>query len=222
MDKSAIRNAATIIVLRDAATRPRVLMGQRGKDAAFMPSKFVFPGGAVDAVDAAIPLAADPAPVCAAALARESDLAPAQLIAAATRELWEETGLLIGAPDARAGAMDKPQGWRGYLGTGHLPDGTDLTFLFRAITPPGRPRRFDARFFLVEAGALRNDPDDFSRAEEELGHLHWVPLDEVRGYDMPFITEVVLAELAARLAGRQAPGVPFFDNRTEISRFSRL
>jgi hypothetical protein len=39
---------------------------------------------------------------------------------------------------------------------------------------------------------------------------------------MPFITEVVLAELSARLEGRQAPGVPFFDNRTEISRFSRL
>ena len=222
VDKTAIRNAATVIVLRDAATRPRVLMGQRGKGAAFMPSKFVFPGGAVDDVDAAIPLAAPPAPGCALALANQSDLAPEPLIAAATRELWEETGLLIGAPDPRAGEVDKPQGWRGYLGTGHLPDGADATFFFRAITPPGRPRRFDARFFLVEAGNLRNDPDDFSRAEDELSHLHWVPLDEVRGYDMPFITEVVLAELSARLKGTAAQGVPFFDNRTEVSRFSRL
>lgn len=222
MDKAAVRNAATVIVLRDGATRPRVLMGQRGKDAAFMPSKFVFPGGAVDAVDATIPLAAPPTPDCAAALAHDSDLAPEPLIAAATRELWEETGLLIGAPDARTRDMEKPQGWRGYLGTGHLPDGADATFIFRAITPPGRPRRFDARFFLVMAEALRNDPDDFGRAEEELGHLHWVPLDEVRRYDMPFITEVVLAELSARLDGRAAPGVPFFDNRTEVSRFSRL
>ncbi len=222
IDKTALRPAATVIVLRDAQTRPRVLMGQRGTDAAFMPSKFVFPGGAVDAVDAVIPLAQPPEPGCAAALARDSDLAPGALIAAATRELWEETGLLIGAPDARARAMDRPQGWRGYLATGHLPDGADATFFFRAITPPGRPRRFDARFFLVEAACLRNDPDDFSRAEDELGHLHWVPLDEVRGYDMPFITEVVLAELAARLAGQSAPGVPFFDNRTEVSRFSRL
>lgn len=222
IDKTAIRDAATVIVLRDAETRPRVLMGQRGRDAAFMPSKYVFPGGAVDAVDATIPLAAPPAPGCAAALARDSHLDAATLIASATRELWEETGLLIGAPDDRAGRMDKPRGWRGYLGTGHLPDGADARFVFRAITPPGRPRRFDARFFLVDAGSLRNDPDDLTRAEDELAHLHWVPLDTVRGYDMPFITEVVLAELSALLAGTAATGVPFFDNRTEVSRFARL
>lgn len=221
-DKSAIRDAATVIVLRDGATRPRVLMGQRGKDAAFLPSKFVFPGGAVDAVDHAIPLATPPRPACAAALAQDSDLSPAALIAAATRELWEETGLLVGAADPRAQAMEAPKGWRGYIATGHLPDGAAARFLFRAITPPGRPRRFDARFFVVAAENLRCDPDDLSRAEDELGHLQWVPLDMVRGLDMPFITEVVLAELAAHLEGRAATGVPFFDNRTEISRFWRL
>jgi 8-oxo-dGTP pyrophosphatase MutT (NUDIX family) len=218
-DKSALRDAATVIVLRDAATRPRVLMGQRGKAAAFMPSKFVFPGGAVDGVDATIPLAAPPAD---AALARLSQRPPEALIAAATRELWEETGLLLGRPDARAGTIEAPQGWRGYLATGHLPDGAGARFVFRAITPPGRPRRFDARFFLVKVDDLRTDPDDFTRAETELSHLQWVPLDAVRGFDMPFITEVVLAELTARLEGRARPGVPFFDNRDAVSRFSRL
>lgn len=221
-DTSAIRDAATVIVLRDAGTRPRVLMGQRGKDAAFLPSKFVFPGGAVDGVDHTIPLAAAPRPACATALARDSDLAPAALIAAATRELWEETGLLIGSADPRSERITAPKGWRGYIATGHLPDGAAARFLFRAITPPGRPRRFDARFFLVDAEKLQSDPDDLSRAEDELGHLQWVPLDAVRALDMPFITEVVLAELAANLDGRAAPGVPFFDNRTEISRFWRL
>jgi hypothetical protein len=39
---------------------------------------------------------------------------------------------------------------------------------------------------------------------------------------MPFITEVVLAELTALLEGRAHPGVPFFDNSTETSRFRRL
>ena len=47
-DKTKIRNAATVIVVRNKHDKPSVLMGQRGVDAAFMPSKFVFPGGAVD------------------------------------------------------------------------------------------------------------------------------------------------------------------------------
>ncbi|WP_461425035.1 NUDIX hydrolase [Gymnodinialimonas sp.] len=220
-DKTAIRDAATGIVLRDASSRPRVLMGQRGKDAAFMPSKFVFPGGAVDAVDADIPFARPPAPDCQARLSQDGANADA-LMAAAVREIWEETGLLLGAKDPRAAQIEAPKGWRGYLATGHLPDGAALEYVFRAITPPGRPRRFDARFFLVDADALASDPDDFSGAEDELSHLQWIPLDEVRGYDMPFITEVVLAELAAKVEGRAVPGVPFFDNATAESRFRRL
>jgi len=51
--KTAIRDASTVIVLRDDRA---VLMGQRGKTAAFMPGKFVFPGGAVDASDAEVPV----------------------------------------------------------------------------------------------------------------------------------------------------------------------
>jgi len=222
LDKSAIRDAATIIMLRDTGTRPRVLMGQRGKAAAFMPSKFVFPGGAVDAVDAEIPLALDPPAQCTTRLAKGSGLPAAALLAAATRELWEETGLLLGRLDTRAGQIAAPKGWRGYLATGHLPDGAALQFVFRAITPPGRPRRFDARFFMADADALANDPDDFSGAEDELSHLQWVPLDDVRGFDMPFITEVVLAEIGAILSGSNQPGVPFFNNLDEISRFERL
>jgi 8-oxo-dGTP pyrophosphatase MutT (NUDIX family) len=221
-DKTAIRDAATIIVLREDGGPRRVLMGQRGKQAAFMPSKFVFPGGAVDAVDATIPLATPSDPACATRLAAETGTPPDAVIAAATRELWEETGLLLGAPDPRAATLDAPPGWRGYLATGHLPSGAALEFIFRAITPPGRPRRFDARFLLARAEDLANDPDDFSRAEDELSHLQWVPLDDARGFDMPFITEVVLAELSALIDGRAHPGVPFFDNSTEVSRFRRL
>ncbi|MEP2844742.1 MAG: DNA mismatch repair protein MutT, partial [Alphaproteobacteria bacterium] len=56
IDKTKIRNAATVIVLRDRHVTPHILMGQRGAKAAFMPNKFVFPGGAVDATDAQVPL----------------------------------------------------------------------------------------------------------------------------------------------------------------------
>ena len=44
IDKTKIRNAATVIVLRDRHETPHILMGQRGAKAAFMPNKFVFPG----------------------------------------------------------------------------------------------------------------------------------------------------------------------------------
>lgn len=213
MDKTQIRNAATIILIRNRHDNPAVLMGQRGAGAAFMPSKYVFPGGAVDASDAHVPLARDlPAP-CADRLREQSELTPETLATAAIRELWEETGQIMGHPDDWP---DAPGDWRGFAATGHRPDPTPLRYVFRAITPRGRSRRFDARFFLADAEHLKSDPDDFSRAEDELSHLHWVPLSEARRLDLPFITEVVLAEIMGNLSSDCAPNsVPFFKNNDE-------
>lgn len=219
MDKSAIRDAATLIVLRDAQTTPRVLMGQRGATAAFMPGKFVFPGGAVDPNDASVPVT----PLTAldeTRLADESSLSPNAITAAAVRELWEETGQVLGTP---ATWTDPPQGWRGFAATGHQPNGAACQFFFRAVTPAGRPRRFDARFLLADAAYLVTDPDDFSNAEDELAHLQWVPLTDARSFDLPFITQVVLAELMAHLKrGGPPASVPFFRNDDETHLVSRL
>jgi len=222
-DKTAIRNAATVILLRDRADSPKILMGQRGAKAAFMPNKFVFPGGAVDAQDAHIPLAAPLPSICAARL--EDDIlvppvTPQALAAAAIREVWEETGQIIGA---KADWPQAPEDWASFAATGHRPTAAALQFVFRALTPPGRPRRFDARFFLVDAATLSGDPDDFSAASDELSHLQWVSLEAARGFDMPFITEVVLAEVQARLSDTKAPrSVPFFKNTDEENLFLRL
>ena len=216
----AIRDAASVVVTRTIDGTPTVLMGQRGKTAAFMPSKFVFPGGAVDDVDAQVPLAA-PLPVpMATPLSNRCPRPPEAFIATATRELFEETGLVLGAPGAFN--APPPDGWHSYSETGLLPDPAPFTYFFRAITPPGRPRRFDARFFLIDAAHIQSDPDDFSQAEDELSHLQWIPLAHARSYDMPFITEVVLAELEARLKGTNPSGVPFFDNSDTQSRFTRI
>ncbi|MEM8579549.1 MAG: NUDIX hydrolase [Pseudomonadota bacterium] len=222
IDKTAIRNAATVVVLRDRFTdAPRILMGQRGAKAAFMPSKFVFPGGAVDIGDHDIPLAAPVAPGCATRLAEECETDIGRgLAAAAIRELYEETGQILGRPGPWPGA---PADWAGFATAGFVPDASGLQFIFRALTPPGRPRRFDARFFLVDAGALVTDPDDFSAASDELSHLQWVRLDEVRKLDMPFITEVVLAEVQARARDTAPPAsVPYFKNSEEENLFLRM
>ena len=51
-----IRDAATVILLRQKKDCTYVLMGQRGNKAVFMPSKYVFPGGAVDQDDGDVQL----------------------------------------------------------------------------------------------------------------------------------------------------------------------
>lgn len=222
-DKTAIRNAATVIVLRDRmGDNPAILMGQRGAQAAFMPNKVVFPGGAVDPDDAVVPLATPLPQVCRERLREQAaeDLSHA-LAVAAVRELWEETGLILGEPGQWD--MTPPPDWTTFAQSGHLPAAGGLQFVFRAITPPGRPRRFDARFFLVDAAHIRGDLDDFTHACEELSHLQWIPLREVRSFDLPFITEVVLAEVEARLHDPAPPeNVPFFRNDDESSLFLRL
>lgn len=199
-EAAPIRPAATVILWRRFGNEAQVLMGQRGASAVFMPSKYVFPGGAVDAADGLADLTL--APVCAARLAQ---MCPADapsgiaLAAAALRELQEETGLAIPAIAAPS-----------------------LRFFFRAITPPGRPRRFDARFFLADAAHVQGDPEDFSAAEDELSHLHWIGLAQARALDLPFITEVVLAEVTAHLTGAADQGVPFFDNSGPVPTFRRI
>lgn len=222
IDKSQIRNAATVIALRDRTTEPKVLMGQRGAKAVFMPNKFVFPGGAVDMEDADIPLAAPIPDICRSRLLEDADSDLVNAIsAAAIRELWEETGLILG----RAGSWDNPPAdWETFAATGHVPDASALTFVFRAITPPGRPRRFDARFFVVDADtAVATDLDDFSAACDELSALQWIPLEEARSFDLPFITEVVLAEVQQRAKDPRPPAsVPFFANNSENREFRRL
>ena len=212
--KTAVRDAATTIILRDDA----VLMGQRGKSAAFMPGKFVFPGGAVDVVDKSVPVKGID-PKVAHQLSLESQLTPETLIATAARELWEETGQILGTPETWD---TPPDGWKGFAKTGHVPNGAACSLFFRAVTPKGRPRRFDARFILAHANALITDPDDFSGAEEELSHIQWVPLKDARKFDLPFITKVVLAEIVTYLESGEIADPPFFRNDDERHLVSRL
>jgi 8-oxo-dGTP pyrophosphatase MutT (NUDIX family) len=173
------RDAATLILVRG---RREVMMGQRAKGHVFMPDKWVFPGGRVDPGDArakaAVELTAETETLLkAGGLVRRP---PRAYALAAVRETREEAGLVLG--DEKG------------------PDLSKLQFVARAITPPYRPRRFDARFFLADAEAVLAH-DEPAAGDEELLHTKWFSLDEAEALDLPSITRFVLKEVRARLAG---------------------
>ena len=184
------RDAATLILVRGGR---EVMMGQRSKGHVFMPDKWVFPGGRVDPGDARLPAAAELTPETEALLRLGGQVRrpPRAFALAAARETQEETGLS--------------------LGQGAGPDLSKLVYVARAITPPYRPRRFDARFFLADAEAVLCD--DCPVAGEELLHIRWFSLDEAESLDLPSITRFVMKEVRARLSG-EAVKPPFL-------RFSR-
>jgi len=213
-----VRDAATTVLWRSGPDGPQVLMGQRGAKAAFMPDKFVFPGGAVDPQDGEMAVSVPIEDSLSRQLAFDADPTCGQALAhAAIRELWEETGLVLGELGAAPDGI--PPDWANFYTGGMVPAVRALRFFFRAVTPPGRPRRFDARFFLAPADAIVGDVEDFSQASDELRHLQWIDLGRARDYPLPFVTEVVLAEVGDILAGSGGSEIPYFHQGVSGSSF---
>jgi 8-oxo-dGTP pyrophosphatase MutT (NUDIX family) len=217
------RDAATLIVLDRKGDDVLVLMGRRHAGHAFMPGKFVFPGGRTDPADSRIAVATGLHHQEEAKLTAgpgRISLARARAIAlSAIRETYEEAGLLIGRKGAFATAK---RDWQGFVDHGVTPSLDSLRFIARAITPPNRVRRFDTRFL----SAWRSDvvvelPD--GGPTNELEELVWLPLPKAREADIPDITRLVLEELEKRLAAdpllRPGGPVPFY--RLVRNRFAR-
>jgi 8-oxo-dGTP pyrophosphatase MutT (NUDIX family) len=218
------RDAATLILVDRSGSTPKVLLGKRHLKHSFMPGKFVFPGGRVDPSDRLMPIA-KPLDTHAEQSLMQHTKRPsatkARAIAlAAIRETFEETGLLLGTP--QDGPLKAPAGpWADFAKAGFYPDLSALHFVARAITPSRRPKRFDTRFFAVDASAIVHRVDGVVHADAELVELVWLPISEARTLDMPTITGVALKELEARVAagfGHDLP-VPFY--RMPRNRFLR-
>jgi 8-oxo-dGTP pyrophosphatase MutT (NUDIX family) len=215
------RDAATLILVRRDASGVRVLMGQRHAGHVFMPNKFVFPGGRVDRADARVAPLTPLRPEVERRVAHGVGATRARALAmAAVRETFEETGLLVGEPTARP-PRTRSRSWRPFLERGIVPSLETLDFVARAITPPGGPRRFDARFFMADASCVHGDAHDELAGSGELLDLHWVPLAEALALDLPEITHMVIGELEKRLgapdpAAHPVPFVRFAGNAMRI------
>jgi len=199
------RDAATLIVLDRSGHEPQVLMGKRHDRHIFMPGKYVFPGGRVEPEDRRMSAAGALEPRVEEKLnvrVRRPSPGFARAIAlAAIRETFEETGLVIGVSDYGA-APGAPSGaWARFAATGVFPALDDIDFLARAITPPGRPRRFDARFLIIDAALIAKQVEGVVHPEAELVDLVWTPLEKARRLDLPNITRMALADLAEALEG---------------------
>ena len=210
------KDAATLILVDRAGSIPKVLVGRRHDKVVFMPGKFVFPGGRVDKTDNRVPVAAPISKELETNLLRGSPKISASraksLAIAAIREACEETGLCLGRKTE--GASPKLDGaWKPFADAGLLPDPSGLFLIARAITPPGRVRRFDTRFFTADASAITHRIEGVVHADAELVELVWVELGSQPLADLHPMTKNVLGELQKRLATgplRHDADVPFF------------
>lgn len=167
-DVSAVP-AASVIVLRDGPLE--VLMLRRHGTASFAPNAWVFPGGVVDTSDE-----------------RGSVLSTMRV--AAARELFEETGIWLGAPLAEAVETRRAL-LAGEIPFGELLDETaavldeQLVWTSHWITPIGAPKRFDTYFFLTAVGR----DTDASLLGDELLDLRWItPAAALDSLEMIFPT----------------------------------
>ena len=199
-----IRDAACLLVIDTTGTEPTLLMGRRHADQVFLPDKWVFPGGRVEDDDRAL---ADGFTGAFAPTDLVHEIKPFAL--AAVRELCEETGFIIGRKDPFTNASVT---WGTFAATGHTPAPAHLLPLARAITPPGRVRRYDTWFFMANANAISGN---LATTDGELLDLGWFTFSKASDLDLPHITRLILGDVAtlfqeARAFKQSADLLPYY------------
>ena len=198
LDKTAIRPAATVMLVRDAQpTGIEVLMVKRNLNSDFVGGAYVFPGGAVDPADGG----AEAEAICVG----RSDIEASEILGIAAgglaywvaclRELFEEAGILMATtPDGSSLELTGATAAR-YVGhralvnaserrfldiiadEGLTLDVGDLHYFAHWITPEGSPRRYDTRFFVATAPARQTAAHD---AGEVIADEWIAPQDALR------------------------------------------
>ncbi|MBB4687706.1 NUDIX hydrolase [Amycolatopsis jiangsuensis] len=158
------KDAATVILLRDAADGLEVFLQHRVRGMAFAGGMTVFPGGGVDPrdADASVAWAGPPPSWWGERFACDEGLARA-LVCAAVRETFEESGVLLAGTEdavvadvapyraARKALESREISLAGFLADAGLTVRADLLRPYAHwVTPPEEPRRYDTRFFAAK------------------------------------------------------------------------
>jgi 8-oxo-dGTP pyrophosphatase MutT (NUDIX family) len=188
MTAAVPRDAATVVVVRETGAGLEVLLLQRAERGDHNSGAWVFPGGLLDPADRAGNIATAGLSDAQASARLDLDRGGLAFFIAAIRECFEESGILF-AQDVH-GALASLEG---HAGAGlaalrhELKDGAcDLTDICRSfslrlapeqlhyighwLTPAGRAKRFDTRFFLAIAPPRQTAMHD---ASETLDHV-WI------------------------------------------------
>ena len=204
------RDAATLILLDRSGSEPKILLGKRHERHVFMPGVFVFPGGRLDPEDRHMKFCGRLDPVSERRLLagspKTSKARVSSLALAAIRETCEETGILIG--DNAEECKAPSPGWQPFADAKLSPNLAALTFFARAITPPGRPRRFDTRFFVADRRDAKIERDGVAGPDSEFVELKWLTCAEARASNTPAITKVSVEEVEMRLKAGFPSSVP--------------
>ncbi|MGH7264880.1 MAG: NUDIX hydrolase [Candidatus Rokuibacteriota bacterium] len=219
---AAAREAATVLLARDAAEGVEILLVERHLQSKMAGGAFAFPGGRLEPADAA-PGAER---LCrgltvAGAAARLSDVAPPDRAigywVAALREAFEEVGLLLaydpgGTPLVEDGAVQKrladhrarcaadAAAFRAMLEAETLTLATDrMAYLAHWITPEARPVRYDTRFFVAAAFPdAAPEPDGVEAVGARWLTASGALAEQAAGrLVLPFVTRRILASVAA-------------------------
>ena len=178
-EPAPLRDAATVVLVRDTADGPEVFLQRRVQQMAFAGGVTVFPGGGVDPRDAEADIDWTGPGADWWAHAFHTDEQTAQsLVCAAVRETFEECGVLLASrpdgsfpdPDSfgaeRTGLVDKSLSYAQFLRDAGLSLRADLLRpLAHWITPIIEKRRYDTRFFIAALPSGQTADDKTSEAE---------------------------------------------------------
>jgi 8-oxo-dGTP pyrophosphatase MutT (NUDIX family) len=216
VEAAAPRDASTVILLRDSSEGLLVYLLRRVSSMKFAPGAYVFPGGSVDPRDGDLAVGwSGPSPAEWGKAFDATQTLARELVCAAVRETFEESGVLLAGPaqDAivpdtsgddwetdRQALLDRSQSLAELLARrGLVLRGDLLRPWAHWITPEIEERRYDTRFFV----AALPDGQRTRDVSTESDRVTWVrPGDAVaaaRRGDMPMLppTLVTLTELAA-------------------------